>query len=82
MCILCSQLIQAATNYGNKHTGQLSAVSVFLLFAGSLARIFTSLQVGVHILRSFAFLYMDGTELYCFWQKTLWLLKRFEHLLL
>ncbi|XP_013881809.1 mannose-P-dolichol utilization defect 1b [Austrofundulus limnaeus] len=42
--IIIGRLIQAATNYRNGHTGQLSAVSVFLLFAGSLARIFTSLQ--------------------------------------
>lgn len=40
-----SQLIQAASNFRNGHTGQLSAVSVFLLFAGSLARIFTTMQV-------------------------------------
>ncbi|XP_029944261.1 mannose-P-dolichol utilization defect 1b [Salarias fasciatus] len=42
--IIVGRLIQAATNFRNGHTGQLSAVSVFLLFAGSLARIFTSLQ--------------------------------------
>ncbi|XP_040887472.1 mannose-P-dolichol utilization defect 1b [Toxotes jaculatrix] len=42
--IIVGRLIQAATNYKNGHTGQLSAISVFLLFAGSLARIFTSLQ--------------------------------------
>ncbi|KAM4713946.1 mannose-P-dolichol utilization defect 1b [Anableps anableps] len=42
--IIISRLIQAATNFRNGHTGQLSAISVFLLFAGSLARIFTSLQ--------------------------------------
>ncbi|XP_034413015.1 mannose-P-dolichol utilization defect 1b [Cyclopterus lumpus] len=42
--IIVGRLIQAASNYRNGHTGQLSAVSVFLLFAGSLARIFTSLQ--------------------------------------
>lgn len=42
--IIISKLIQAASNFHNGHTGQLSAVSVFLLFAGSLARIFTSLQ--------------------------------------
>ncbi|XP_026154699.1 mannose-P-dolichol utilization defect 1b [Mastacembelus armatus] len=42
--IIIGRLIQAATNFQNGHTGQLSAVSVFLLFAGSLARIFTSLQ--------------------------------------
>lgn len=42
--IVVGRLIQAATNFQNGHTGQLSAISVFLLFAGSLARIFTSLQ--------------------------------------
>lgn len=42
--IIISRLIQAWSNFCNGHTGQLSAVSVFLLFAGSLARIFTSLQ--------------------------------------
>uniref|UniRef100_G3Q9G7 Mannose-P-dolichol utilization defect 1 protein homolog n=1 Tax=Gasterosteus aculeatus TaxID=69293 RepID=G3Q9G7_GASAC len=42
--IIVGRLIQAASNFRNGHTGQLSAVSVFLLFAGSLARIFTSLQ--------------------------------------
>ncbi|XP_070849254.1 mannose-P-dolichol utilization defect 1b [Chaetodon trifascialis] len=42
--IIISKLIQAASNFHNGHTGQLSAISVFLLFAGSLARIFTSLQ--------------------------------------
>lgn len=42
--IIISKLLQAATNYRNGHTGQLSAISVFLLFAGSLARIFTSIQ--------------------------------------
>ncbi|KAG8141072.1 putative Mannose-P-dolichol utilization defect 1 protein [Naja naja] len=39
-----SRLLQAATNYRNGHTGQLSAITTFLLFAGSLARIFTSIQ--------------------------------------
>ncbi|KAM4611784.1 mannose-P-dolichol utilization defect 1b [Polymixia lowei] len=42
--IIIGRLIQAATNFRNGHTGQLSAISVFLLFAGSLARIFTSIQ--------------------------------------
>lgn len=42
--IIVGRLIQAVTNYRNGHTGQLSAISVFLLFAGSLARIFTSIQ--------------------------------------
>uniref|UniRef100_H3A641 Mannose-P-dolichol utilization defect 1 protein homolog n=1 Tax=Latimeria chalumnae TaxID=7897 RepID=H3A641_LATCH len=42
--VLFLQLIQATANYQNGHTGQLSAVTIFLLFAGSLARIFTSVQ--------------------------------------
>lgn len=42
--IIIGRLIQAGTNYRNGHTGQLSAISVFVLFAGSLARIFTTLQ--------------------------------------
>lgn len=42
--IIFGRLIQAGTNYTNGHTGQLSAISVFLLFAGSLARIFTTVQ--------------------------------------
>ncbi|XP_077445532.1 mannose-P-dolichol utilization defect 1 protein-like [Stigmatopora argus] len=42
--VVAGRLVQAATNFRNGHTGQLSAVTVFLLLAGSLARIFTSLQ--------------------------------------
>ncbi|XP_061565911.1 mannose-P-dolichol utilization defect 1b [Cololabis saira] len=42
--IIVGRLIQVAANFQNGHTGQLSAVSVFLLFAGSLARIFTTVQ--------------------------------------
>lgn len=42
--IIIGRLIQAVTNYSNGHTGQLSAISIFMLFAGSLARIFTSIQ--------------------------------------
>ncbi|CDQ88717.1 unnamed protein product [Oncorhynchus mykiss] len=42
--IIIGRLIQVVTNYGNGHTGQLSAITVFMLFAGSLARIFTSIQ--------------------------------------
>lgn len=39
------QLLQAATNYRQGHTGQLSGVSTTLLLGGALARVFTSLQV-------------------------------------
>lgn len=42
--ILIARLIQIYENYSNNSTGQLSAVTLFLLFAGSLARIFTSIQ--------------------------------------
>ncbi|EQB77172.1 eukaryotic translation initiation factor 4A, isoform 1 isoform 1-like protein [Camelus ferus] len=42
--VVVGRLLQAATNYRNGHTGQLSAITVFLLFGGSLARIFTSIQ--------------------------------------
>ncbi|XP_057356934.1 mannose-P-dolichol utilization defect 1 protein isoform X3 [Manis pentadactyla] len=42
--VVVGRLLQAATNYRNGHTGQLSAITVFLLFGGSLARIFTSVQ--------------------------------------
>nr|XP_004669278.1 mannose-P-dolichol utilization defect 1 protein isoform X1 [Jaculus jaculus] len=42
--VVAGKLLQAATNYRNGHTGQLSAITVFLLFGGSLTRIFTSIQ--------------------------------------
>ncbi|KAM8974518.1 mannose-P-dolichol utilization defect 1 protein [Pelodytes ibericus] len=42
--VIFSRLIQVISNYRNGHTGQLSAVTVALLFLGSLARIFTSIQ--------------------------------------
>ncbi|XP_004266949.1 mannose-P-dolichol utilization defect 1 protein [Orcinus orca] len=42
--VVVGRLLQAATNYRSGHTGQLSAITVFLLFGGSLARIFTSIQ--------------------------------------
>ncbi|XP_069655783.1 LOW QUALITY PROTEIN: mannose-P-dolichol utilization defect 1 protein [Haliaeetus albicilla] len=42
--IILSRLLQAATNYRQGHTGQLSGVSTTLLWGGALARVFTSLQ--------------------------------------
>lgn len=42
--LITSKLLQAYTNYKNGNTGQLSAVTLLLLFLGSLARIFTSVQ--------------------------------------
>jgi mannose-P-dolichol utilization defect protein 1 len=42
--VLISKFMQAWTNYSNGSTGQLSAATIFMLFFGSLARIFTSIQ--------------------------------------
>ena len=42
--LLMGKLSQALTNFKNKSTGQLSAVTCLMLFFGSLARIFTSVQ--------------------------------------
>lgn len=42
--LLTGKLTQAYTNYKNSSTGQLSAATVFMLFFGSTARIFTSIQ--------------------------------------
>jgi len=42
--ILLGKFIQIITNFRNGHTGQLSAITVFLLALGALARIFTSVQ--------------------------------------
>ncbi|XP_063993356.1 mannose-P-dolichol utilization defect 1 protein homolog [Diachasmimorpha longicaudata] len=42
--VLISKLFQAHTNYKNGSTGQLSAVTMFMLLFGSMARIFTSVQ--------------------------------------
>lgn len=42
--VMGGRLLQAATNYRQGHTGQLSALTAFLLLGGALARIFTSLQ--------------------------------------
>ena len=42
--LLSFQLIQAYQNYSQGSTGQLSAVTVVLLFLGAVARVFTSIQ--------------------------------------
>lgn len=42
--LLVGKLTQAFTNYKNGSTGQLSAATCFMLFFGSMARIFTSIQ--------------------------------------
>ena len=42
--VVSGKLTQALSNYRNGHTGQLSAATLIMLFCGSLARIFTSIQ--------------------------------------
>lgn len=42
--LFVGKMIQALTNYRNQSTGQLSSATCFMLFAGSIARIFTSAQ--------------------------------------
>ncbi|XP_052217712.1 mannose-P-dolichol utilization defect 1 protein-like [Dreissena polymorpha] len=42
--VMASKLIQAYANFTNGGTGQLSAITVLMLWGGSLARIFTSIQ--------------------------------------
>ena len=42
--LVASRLPQIYSNYANGSTGQLSAVAVFMFFAGSLTRVFTTLK--------------------------------------
>lgn len=42
--VLLGKFIQIVANFKNGHTGQLSAITVFLLALGAIARIFTSVQ--------------------------------------
>ena len=42
--LLMSRIPQIIQNFKLKNTGQLSIITTFLTFAGSLARIFTTLQ--------------------------------------
>jgi len=42
--VLVGKMLQVISNYRNGHTGQLSAVTVFLLAAGAVIRVFTSIQ--------------------------------------
>jgi len=44
LIVVAGKLLQAWTNYQNGHTGQLAAATLIMLFAGSMARIFTSIQ--------------------------------------
>ncbi|XP_029436130.1 mannose-P-dolichol utilization defect 1 protein isoform X2 [Rhinatrema bivittatum] len=74
--VIFSRLIQAASNYENGHTGQLSAITVFLIFAGSLARIFTSVQETGDVLMALTYVVSSlcngiiACQLVYYWNKT------------
>ena len=42
--VILSKMIQIIANFRSSSTGQLSAITIFLLFSGSITRIFTSMQ--------------------------------------
>jgi mannose-P-dolichol utilization defect protein 1 len=42
--IVVGKFMQIWANYSNGHTGQLSAITTFLLALGAIARIFTSIK--------------------------------------
>ena len=42
--IISSKVVQACANFRNGHTGNLSAITVCLIFVGSIIRIFTSIR--------------------------------------
>merc|ERR1712018_536042 len=42
--IVLGKMIQVIANYRQGHTGQLSAITIFMLTLGSMARVFTSVQ--------------------------------------
>ncbi|XP_077097220.1 mannose-P-dolichol utilization defect 1a [Siphateles boraxobius] len=44
LLVIAGRFFQAGSNFKCGHTGQLSALSVFLAFLGSLGRVFSSLQ--------------------------------------
>uniref|UniRef100_A0A672PEA2 Solute carrier family 66 member 3 n=1 Tax=Sinocyclocheilus grahami TaxID=75366 RepID=A0A672PEA2_SINGR len=55
LLVIAGRFFQARSNFRWGHTGQLSALSVFLVYLGSLGRIFSSLQVHTRLLR-----YLNG----------------------
>ena len=42
--VVLGKLIQVIANFRQGHTGQLSAITIFMLTLGSMARVFTSIQ--------------------------------------
>ncbi|XP_022093802.1 mannose-P-dolichol utilization defect 1 protein-like isoform X2 [Acanthaster planci] len=75
--VVLSKLIQAQTNYNNGHTGQLSAVTVFLLTLGSVARIFTTIQETGDAMMTWTYIIATATNALVAFQ-VLWYWKRTE----
>ncbi|XP_053296751.1 mannose-P-dolichol utilization defect 1 protein [Pleuronectes platessa] len=53
--LIASKVLQAGTNYYNGHTGQLSTLSLFLTWAGSLSVFFLSLQESGYTLATLSY---------------------------
>lgn len=70
------KLMQAYKNYKAQHTGQLSAISAWAIFAGSLARILTTIQETGDMLTTISFIFSScanaviATQVLWYWQST------------
>lgn len=70
------KLMQAFKNYKAQHTGQLSAISAWAIFAGSLARILTTIQETGDMLTTVSFIFSScangviASQVLWYWQST------------
>jgi mannose-P-dolichol utilization defect protein 1 len=70
------KLMQALKNYKAQHTGQLSAISAWAIFAGSLARILTTIQETGDLLTTITFICSScanaviATQVLWYWKST------------
>lgn len=74
--ILSSKLVQALINFRNGHTGNLSAITISMIFAGSTVRIFTSIQETGDFLIILGFIlstsinFILTLQIFLYWDKT------------
>lgn len=70
------KLMQAYKNYKAQHTGQLSAISAWAIFAGSLARILTTIKETGDMLTTVSFIFSScanaviALQVLWYWQST------------
>ena len=70
------KLLQAYKNYKAQHTGQLSAISAWAIFSGSLARILTTIQETGDMLTTVSFIFSScangviATQVLWYWKST------------